>query len=128
MTERQNENSEPNNHPDIDPESDMAMSADPGQDLFESILDETRESLGKESVFSDLVGFVRNRRLPSKFSFENLEEMIRFVVNADRREKLQFDREACVEFVASSLYDDPLCRNRCEELWSGIINRISAPK
>ena len=126
MTERQDDIQDQNQQ-DADETKPDGFQAKSEENLFEFILGETKESLANESVFPKLVEFVRSQRLPSKFSFENLEELTRFVVTSGRMKKLEFDHEACIEFVASALYDDPSCRLNCEQLWLAIINRISAP-
>ena len=103
------------------------LNAESDEQFFESMLNQTRENMANEAVFPQLVEFVRSKRLPSQFSFENLEELVRFVIENGRFSQYEFEKEACVEFVTSSLYDDPNGRMNCEKLWSAIIGRISAP-
>ena len=127
MPERQGDFHESDDQQYDNGNEQFGVNSDSDKNLFESILNETREDLGKESVFPKLVEFVRSQRLTSTFCFENLEELVRFVIESSQVNKLEFDRESCIEFVASCLYDDPSCRLNCENLWRAIISRISTP-
>ena len=96
------------------------------QEMLESVIERTRANLSEESLFVELVEFVRMARLPSKFSHENLSELVRFVLSKSDIDLLPIDKEECVAWITNCFYDDPVSNERTARLWSQIIEHIQA--
>lgn len=93
-------------------------------ELLGSMLESTQHSIEDEGAFPKLVEFVRNQRLPSQFSFDNLSELVRFILGRTRLKELPLDSEECVSWIANFLYDDPISNARIEKLWAAIVHQI----
>ena len=94
------------------------------EEVLGSLLDNTNRDLAEPGVFPLLVEYVRGQRLPSSFSFENLNELVRFVVGRTRLAELTLDQEDCISWISNCIYDDPIAHQRTETLWLAIVSRI----
>jgi hypothetical protein len=103
--------------PDGDPE-------DSREEMLETMLEQTKHYLDKDSLHERFTEYVRENRLPSQFDFENLCELVRCVLQSTTIEKLSIDREECVNWIATCIYEDPLANERAARLWHSIIARI----
>lgn len=95
-------------------------------ELLDSLLEQTQNQLNSDGVLKKLVDFVRAERLPSKFSMENLSELVRFILSADRFKNLPIESEDCVTWVSNCIYDDPVANERASVLWGQIIDELQA--
>lgn len=107
---------------EMPPKSDSSDSE--SESALESVLESTKQSLRDKGSFPMLVEFVRSQRLPSKFSFENLSELVRCILKDTRLKNLSVDFEECVSWIANCLFEDPVANQRAESLWNAIINQI----
>ena len=94
------------------------------EEVLESMLENTRQTIEDQGFFPILVNFVKQERLPSAFSYENVSELVRFVVNRSRFSKLPIEVEDCVSWIANCIYDDPISNSRTEKLWQAIVSQI----
>lgn len=94
------------------------------EEVLGSLLDNTNRELAESGVFPLLVEHVRAQRLPSSFSFENLSELVRFIVGRTRLAELTLDQEDCISWISNCIYDDPIAHQRTENLWLAIVSRI----
>ncbi len=105
------------NHESVDEEL-------PRDEILESMLETTRHFLEDNSCHGVLTDYVRKHRLPSKFGFENLCELVRCVLQRTNIARVPVDQEECVNWIATCIYEDPLANERTEVLWSSIVSRI----
>lgn len=96
----------------------------PRDELLGSMLEKTKHFLDDNSCHGVLTDYVRKHRLPSTFSFENVGELVRCVLDRTNIEQLPIDREECVTWIANCIYEDPLANEKTEQLWSSIVRRI----
>ena len=94
------------------------------EELLGSMLETTKHYLEDDSCHGVLTDYVRTHRLPSKFSFENVCELVRCVMERTNIEQLPIDTEECVTWIANCIYEDPLANERTDILWSSIVSRI----
>ncbi|MFK7767208.1 MAG: hypothetical protein AB8B55_08295 [Mariniblastus sp.] len=97
---------------------------DSPEELLGSMLEKTKHFLEDDSCHGFLTDYVRTNRLPSKFDFENLSELIRCVLGRTNIEKLPIDLEECVNWIANCIYEDPVANERTEILWNTIVSRM----
>ena len=97
---------------------------DSAKELLGSMLEKTKHFLEDDSCHGVLTDYVRTNRLPSKFDFENLCELIRCVLARTKIEELPINKEECVTWVANCIYEDPVANERTEILWNSIVKRI----
>ena len=109
---------------DYDGESPKRTDAEK-ENLLESLLEQTQASLAADGMFATLVEFVYSERLPSEFSFENLTELVRFLLqqNSSLEKKLE-DAEECVSWITTCLYEDPNAHVQTKKLWDSIMYSI----
>jgi hypothetical protein len=94
------------------------------EEILDSLLEQTKSHLDSDSLHEKLTTYVRDNRLPSAFSFENVCELVRCVLQSTNIDQLSLDFEDCVNWIAACLYDDPLANERLERLWSSIVGKI----
>ena len=94
------------------------------EEILETMLEQTKHYLDKESFHERFTEYVRKHRLTSKFDFENLTELVRCVLEGTKVKQLPIDYEECVNWIATCIYEDPLTNERAAKLWGSIINRI----
>ena len=94
------------------------------EDILGSILEKTKHYLEDDSCHGVLTEYVRTHRLPSKFDFENLCELVRCVLDRTNIDQLPIELEECVTWIANCIYEDPVANEKTEVLWSSIISRI----
>lgn len=94
------------------------------EEILESMLEQTKHFLDKDSFHERFTLYVREHRLTSKFDFENLSEMVRCVLEQTKIQQLPLDYEECVNWIATCIYEDPVASERANRFWSSIINRI----
>ena len=116
MTEPERKPIEPNQH--------SFEEEVPRDELLGSMLEKTKHFLEDDSCHGVLTEYVRTHRLPSKFDFENISELVRCVLERTNIKQLPIDKEECVNWIANCIYEDPLANERTEILWSSIVNRI----
>ena len=119
----------PDNSKDYIYQSDNSEEINPSedrQDTLDSVVERTRARMSEESLFLELVEFVRTARLPSKFSHENLSELVRYVLSKTDFESVPLDQEDCILWITNCFYDDPVSNQRSARLWSQIIEHIQA--
>ena len=97
---------------------------DSPDEILGSMLEKTKHFLEDDSCHGFLTEYVRKNRLPSKFDFENLCELIRCALGRTSIEKLPIDQEECVAWIANCIYEDPVANERTEALWNSIVSRI----
>lgn len=107
-----------------DPEYHEAPNSESPDEVLESMLDQTRQAMQEEGYHQRLTDYVREHRLPSKFDFDNLTEMVRCVLNRTRLDQLAVDQEECIAWVANCIYEDPVAQERTAQLWDSIVQRI----
>ncbi len=107
-------------------EQESSNPADTGdrEEILESLLEQTKSQLDGDSLHEKLTAYVRENRLRSTFDFENVCELVRCVLQSTKADSLSLDFEDCVNWIASSLYDDPLANERLERLWNSIVGKI----
>ena len=107
-------------------EQESSNPADTGdrEEILESLLEQTKNHLDGDSLHEKLTAYVRENRLRSTFDFENVCELVRCVLQSTKADSLSLDFEDCVNWIASSLYDDPLANERLERLWNSIVGKI----
>ena len=96
----------------------------PREELLGSMLETTKHFLEDDSCHGVLTEHVRSHRLPSKFDFENVCELVRCVLGRTNIERLPIEKEECVNWIANCIYEDPLANEKTEILWSSIVSRI----
>jgi hypothetical protein len=94
------------------------------EEILGSILERTIHSMEDTSCHGVLTDYVSENRLPSKFSFENLCELVRCVLERTSIDQLPIETEECVTWVANCIYEDPVANERTEILWNSIVSRI----
>ena len=94
------------------------------EEILETMLEQTKHYLDKESFHERFTEYVREHRLTSKFDFENLTELVRCVLEGTKVKQLPIDYEECVNWIATCIYEDSLTNERAARLWGSIINRI----
>ena len=110
----ENEEQEPSNHAE----------AAGREEILESLLEQTKSHLGGDGLHEKLTTYVKENRLRSTFDFENVCELVRCVLQSTKIDSLSLDYEDCVNWIATSLYDDPLANERLERLWNSIVGKI----
>jgi len=98
--------------------------AESREEILESLLEQTKSHLDGDSLHEKLTTYVRENRLRSTFDFENVCELVRCVLLPTKIDSLSLDFEDCVNWIATSLYDDPLANERLERLWNSIVGKI----
>jgi hypothetical protein len=93
-------------------------------EILETLLEQTKHYLDKDSFHQRFTQHVREHRLTSKFDFENLSELVRCVLERTKIKQLPVDYEECVNWIATCIYEDPLTNERAARFWNSIINRI----
>ena len=95
-------------------------------EVLDELVEQTKLAMGREADlgFEALVEFVRTNRLPSKFSYENLSELVKFLLEKTRLPDLPIEFDECVTFVSSTIYDDPITHVKAAEMWDCIIDQI----
>ena len=114
-------------NPEFEPDSyslETESSIDEREEILDSLLEQTRHELHRDGVFERLTRFVREARLPSKFSLENLNELVRFILSSNQLDRLPMDQEECITWVSNCLYDDPVANERASALWGQIIDKL----
>lgn len=101
-----------------------ALDPNERSEVLESMLASTQQCFDDQGLFPLLVKHVQVERLRSAYSFENVTELVRFILSRTRLPDLPIDFEECVTWVANCLHDDPIANERTERLWSAIIQRI----
>lgn len=96
----------------------------PPEEILETMLEQTKHFLDKDSFHERFTQYVRQHRLTSKFDFENLSELVRCVLEQTRIQQLPIEYEECVNWIATCIYEDPVANERVARLWNSIINRI----
>ena len=96
----------------------------PREEILGSLLETTKHYLEDDSCHGVLTEYVRIHRLPSRFDFENVCELVRCVLVRTNIEQLPIEKEECLIWIANCIYEDPLANERTEILWSSIVSRI----
>lgn len=94
------------------------------EEMLDSVLEQTRHYLDSDSFHGVLTDYVRQQRLPSRFDFDNLCEMVRCVLSNTSIADLPMDCEECVVWIATCIYEDLPANERTERLWNSIVDRI----
>lgn len=105
------------------PENSRLRNAD-REEMLDAMLEQTRSHLDDDSFHEKFTQYVRQNRLPSRFDFDNVCELVRCVLKSTKINQLSVDAEECVTWIATCLYEDPLSRERIERLWNSILGRI----
>ena len=66
----------------------------PPEEILETMLEQTKHFLDKDSFHERFTQYVRQHRLTSKFDFENLSELVRCVLEQTRIQQLPIEYEA----------------------------------
>lgn len=103
--------------------SDESQRELPQEQLLDSLLEQTRNTMSDEGGHQLLTDYVREQRLPSKFDFDNLTELVRCIINQTNIDKL-VDKEDAINWIATCFSNDPVAYERVETLWSSIVTRI----
>ena len=104
---------------------DWVEESDESQDeLLSGMMEQTVHFLNDQSAHARLTRYVQSHRLTSRFSFENLCEMVRCVLPDEDFATIPVEKEEAVNWIAGRLYEDPLALERSENLWNSIITRI----
>ena len=94
------------------------------EEILETMLEQTKHFMDKDSCHERFSQYVREHRLTSKFDFENLTELVRCVLEGTKIKQLPINYEECVDWIATCIYEDPLANERATRFWGSIINRI----
>lgn len=122
MTQPHSENF--GNHEEFDSSPDQPVEDQRRDEILETLLEQTKHYLDKDSFHERFTQYVREHRLTSKFDFEILSELVRCVLEQTKIKQLPIDYEECVSWIATCIYEDPLTNERAARFWNSIINRI----
>lgn len=125
MTDPQSNHRDLSNDSAFDRSSDEpSESLESRDEILDSMLERTRHFLDDKSYHGVLTDYVREQRLPSKFDFENLSELVRCVLSKRSLEQLPISQEECISWITTCIYEDPVANERAATLWNSIVTRI----
>ena len=104
--------------------NDRVEAETPRDEMMESMLERAKHHLDSKSSHGVLTQYCREHRLPSQFSFENLCELVRCILGRTAIDDLPIQKEECVSWIATCIFEDLPSHERAERLWDSIIDRI----